>query len=392
MSVASQPPPTTGQPVGAAVDASPARRPEPVTLAGRFGRLERLDSSRHGADLWAAVKGHDALWTYVPFGPFADAAAFRAWLDGRTRLDDPYSYAILDGSDRAVGVATLMEIRPVMRVIEVGSILYGAPLQRTPLATEAQYLLARYAFETLHYRRYEWKCDALNAASRRAAERFGFTFEGIFRSHMIVKGRSRDTAWFAMLDTEWPARKRAFEGWLDPANFDAQGRQRATLAALAAGADVSASLRRAGAADLAAVTALQHAAYAKNRAILGVEPAPLAADYAKVLAEHEVWLAEGSRGLEGVLILEPRADDLLIWSVATAPEAQGRGIGDRLLVAAEQRARVLGLAIVRLYTGERLTSNIAWYARRGFVPERVEELDDRRVVHMLKRIAEGHEQ
>ena len=119
-----------------------------------------------------------------------------------------------------------------MRVIEIGHIVYGAPLQRTPLGTEAQYLLARYAFETLRYRRYEWKCNALNAPSRRAAARYGFTFEGIFRQHMIVKGRSRDTAWYAMLDSEWPARKRAFEAWLAPDNFDGDGRQKASLAAL----------------------------------------------------------------------------------------------------------------------------------------------------------------
>jgi RimJ/RimL family protein N-acetyltransferase len=125
-----------------------------------------------------------------------------------------------------------MENRPAMRVIEVGHIVYGGPLQRTPLATEAQYLLACYAFETLGYRRYEWKCNALNAPSRRAATRYGFTFEGIFRQHMIVKGRSRDTAWHAMLDSEWPARKRAFETWLAPDNFDAGGRQKTRLAAL----------------------------------------------------------------------------------------------------------------------------------------------------------------
>src|SRR5437016_9289791 len=125
-----------------------------------------------------------------------------------------------------------MEIRPAMRVVEVGNIVYSPALQRTPLATEAQYLLARHAFETLGYRRYEWKCNALNAPSRRAALRFGFIFEGLFRQHMIVKGRSRDTAWFSMLDSEWPARKAAFERWLAPGNFDAQGRQTQSLSAL----------------------------------------------------------------------------------------------------------------------------------------------------------------
>ena len=144
-------------------------------------------------------------------------------------LDDPYSYAIVDRSGRAVGIATLMEIRPAMGVIEVGNIVYSPALQRTPLGTEAQYLLARYAFETLGYRRYEWKCNALNAPSRRAALRYGFVFEGVLRQHMIAKGRNRDTAFFSMLDSEWPARKAAFERWLAPENFDAEGRQRASL-------------------------------------------------------------------------------------------------------------------------------------------------------------------
>jgi RimJ/RimL family protein N-acetyltransferase len=138
---------------------------------------------------------------------------------------------VIDNNNRAVGIVTLMEIRPAMRVIEIGHILYGSPLQRKPLGTEVQYLAARYAFDTLGYRRYEWKCNALNAPSRRAAQRFGFTYEGTFRQHMIVKGRSRDTAWFSMLDSEWPSRRAAFERWLSADNFDADGHQRVSLEA-----------------------------------------------------------------------------------------------------------------------------------------------------------------
>src|SRR5712691_9503863 len=192
MTLTSAPHPVTSQPVGMPVDASPARRPEAVVLEGRFGRAEKLDPARHAADLWQAAQGHDALWTYMAYGPFADAAAFSRWVTERAKLDDPCSYAVIERSGRAVGIATLMEIRQSTRVIEVGNIVYTPALQRTPLATEAQYLLARYAFDTLGYRRYEWKCDALNAASRRAALRLGFTFEGIFRAHMIVKGRSEE--------------------------------------------------------------------------------------------------------------------------------------------------------------------------------------------------------
>jgi len=165
----------------------------------------------------------------MAYGPFGDEDAFSGWLASRIELADPYYYAIVEPSGRAVGLATLMTIRPDMRVVEVGNILLGPTLQRTRLATETQYLLARYAFETLGYRRYEWKCDALNAASRRAALRFGFSFEGIFRDHMIIKGRSRDTAWFAMLAAEWPARRAAFERWLAPENFNADGLQMAKL-------------------------------------------------------------------------------------------------------------------------------------------------------------------
>jgi RimJ/RimL family protein N-acetyltransferase len=231
MTDVSEPDQVTGQPIGAQVGATPARRAGPVTLPGRYGRVERL-AQHHDAALWKVVNGYDHVWTYMSYGPFADFPAFSEWLAGRLKLDDPYSYAIIDPAGQAVGIATLMEIRPAMRVIEVGNIVYSPALQRTPLGTEAQYLLARYAFETLGYRRYEWKCNALNAPSRRAALRYGFVFEGILRQHMISKERNRDTAYYSMLDSEWPARKDAFERWLAPENFDADGKQRVSLSAL----------------------------------------------------------------------------------------------------------------------------------------------------------------
>lgn len=224
--------PITGQPIGPLVDATPARRPESVVLEGRYGRTEKL-RPEHAADLWAVVKGHDQIWTYMStYGPFANFAAFSEWLASRTKLDDPYAYAVIEPSGRALGIATLMEIRPAMRVIEVGHIVYSPALQRTRLGTEAQYLLARYAFETLGYRRYEWKCNSLNAPSRRAALRYGFTYEGTLRQRMIAKGHNRDDAYFSMLDGEWPARKAAFERWLAPQNFDTNGGQLISLAEL----------------------------------------------------------------------------------------------------------------------------------------------------------------
>jgi RimJ/RimL family protein N-acetyltransferase len=230
--VSEEPHPKTGQPVGLPVDARPAALPSPVTLQGRFGRIEKL-APKHAPALWDAIKGHDRIWTYMPsYGPFPDLAAFSTWITEATPRDDPYFYAVIDTEDRVLGMLALMALRPKDRVCEIGSVLYSPALQRTPLATEAQYLTARYAFETLGYRRYEWKCDSLNAASRQAAQRLGLTFEGIFRQHRIARGRNRDSAWYSMLDSEWPARKANFERWLAPKNFDAEGRQRESLSAM----------------------------------------------------------------------------------------------------------------------------------------------------------------
>jgi len=224
--------PKTGQPIGALVDTTPAKRPGPVTLQGRYGRVKKLEA-QHAASLWTAFAGHDDIWTYISTdGPFENEKEFTAFITKRAAADDPYAYAIIDGSGRAVGYFALMEIRPQARVIEVGHVLYSPALQRTPLGTEVQFLLARYAFETLGYRRYEWKCNALNAASRRAALRYGFVYEGTFRQHLIAKGRNRDNAWFSMLDSEWPVRKGNFERWLAPENFSTDGKQIASLSAI----------------------------------------------------------------------------------------------------------------------------------------------------------------
>jgi RimJ/RimL family protein N-acetyltransferase len=205
------------------------KRPERVTLEGRHVKIVPLDAAAHASALFAG-SGDAELWRYLFNGPYTDEAEFRAWLEGREKSDDPLFFTILDRSSLVpVGYCSLMRIEPAHRVIEIGNILYLPCFQRTVGATEAMYLMARYVFEELGYRRYEWKCNTLNAPSRSAALRLGFGFEGIFRQHMIVKGQNRDTAWYAMLDTEWPHRKRAFEAWLDPANFDAQGNQKTSL-------------------------------------------------------------------------------------------------------------------------------------------------------------------
>jgi RimJ/RimL family protein N-acetyltransferase len=212
------------------IDASAAQWPAPAVIAGRYARLEAFDIEAHGDGLWASVGGaeHVALWDYMPEGPFVDRADFDAVMsnagDGRVAV------AILDAATGlTMGRATYMNIVPKNRCLEVGAVMFSPQLQRTRIATEAMYLMMRYAFEDLAYRRYEWKCNALNVKSRRAAERLGFTFEGIFRQHMIVKGRSRDTAWFSIIDGEWPGVRRALEQWLLPENFDERGIQRRSL-------------------------------------------------------------------------------------------------------------------------------------------------------------------
>jgi RimJ/RimL family protein N-acetyltransferase len=199
-------------------------------MTGRYCRVEPLHE-RFAADLHAANAG-DAdgrLWTYMPYGPFSTAQEYRRWVTSSSASDDPIFYAVLDGeSGRAVGVASYLRIQPASGSIEVGHITFSPVLQRTRAATEAMFLMMSHAF-ALGYRRYEWKCDALNGPSRAAAERLGFSFEGIFRQATVYKGRNRDTAWYAVLDHEWPALEEAFRRWLDPDNFDSTGRQRARL-------------------------------------------------------------------------------------------------------------------------------------------------------------------
>ena len=211
-------------------DWKPAPLPDAVTLPGRWVTLEPLTAAKHTSALWQAVKGHDEVWTWLADGPYAREEELAEALEVKQSGLAARFFAILPGCDSvAAGYASLMRMDPANGVIEVGNVMFSPALQRTPAATEAMYLMARYIFEELGYRRYEWKCNALNLPSRRAAERLGFTFEGIFRQHMIVKGQNRDTAWYSMLDSEWPARKQAFEAWLAVENFDAEGRQKRTL-------------------------------------------------------------------------------------------------------------------------------------------------------------------
>jgi RimJ/RimL family protein N-acetyltransferase len=221
--------------IGALVAREAAVRPERTVLRGRFVTLEPLDAAAHGANLYDATRGPegDKVWLYLPYGPFPERALFETALQEKACSEDPLYFAIIENSTRlAVGHASYLRIKPEHRSIEVGHILYVPKFQRTAGATEAMYLMAKCVFDDLGYRRYEWKCNALNAASRKAALRLGFTFEGVFRQHMIIKGRNRDSAWFSMIDSEWPQCKSVFEKWLEPSNFDSHGNQRTSLSAI----------------------------------------------------------------------------------------------------------------------------------------------------------------
>jgi RimJ/RimL family protein N-acetyltransferase len=227
-----------GQPVGPPVAGwkTPAIPPRDgsAIMTGRFCRLEILGADRHASDLFGANRqdAQGRMWTYLPYGPFDNLAGYERWVSDVSSAADPSFHAIVDlSTGRAVGVASYLRIDPGAGSIEVGHIAYSPRLQRTPAATEAMYLMMRRAFE-LGYRRYEWKCDALNAGSRAAAQRLGFSYEGVFRQARVNKGRNRDTAWFAAIDSEWPALDRAFTQWLDPSNFDQSGVQRTSLRAL----------------------------------------------------------------------------------------------------------------------------------------------------------------
>ena len=210
--------------------------PQPQVMTGQYCRLEPLSAAGHGPGLYAAMQqdGAGANWTYLGYGPFASLADYSAWLHSMEGLADPQFYTIIDVlTEQPVGLASYLRIDAANGVIEVGHLNYSPLLQQKPAATEAMYLMMRHAFE-LGYRRYEWKCNALNLPSRRAAERLGFLFEGLFRQSMVIKGRNRDTAWYSILDSEWPAVRQRLEQWLAVENFDAAGRQRQALSALMA--------------------------------------------------------------------------------------------------------------------------------------------------------------
>lgn len=210
----------------------PPPRPDGAPMEGAYVRIERLNADTHAADLHRAYSGHDALWDYLPYGPFNAASAYHRWVKEREDSADPMFYAFRDrATGHCGGVASYLRITPEAGSIEVGHICLAPEIARGRVWTEAMFLMMDWAFRT-GYRRYEWKCDALNIPSRRAAQRLGFSYEGVFRQAAVVRGRNRDTAWFAVIDAEWPALREAYAAWLAPGNFDAAGRQRERLSDL----------------------------------------------------------------------------------------------------------------------------------------------------------------
>ncbi len=222
-----------GQPIGEALPGWTTRlRPGREELVGNYCALRPLVAERDAPVLFELLGGEEQrhLWTYLPYGPFSDLEMYKEFLREKSLSDDPLFFSIIDGVNaKAVGVASYLRIEPAVGVIEVGHLCFSSQLSQTRAATEAMYLMMKHVFEDLGYRRYEWKCDALNAPSRSAALRLGFRFEGIFRQATVYKGRSRDTAWFSVIDSEWPTLRSALEGWLQPENFDAAGGQKRPL-------------------------------------------------------------------------------------------------------------------------------------------------------------------
>lgn len=225
-----------GLPIGFPIENwSPCPLPPRSTMEGKYCRVEILDADKHAEDLYSAymkdIEGR--IWTYLAYGPFDQFEEYLAWMKKTCLGNDPLFHAIIDlKTNKAIGVASFLRIEPNVGVIEVGHINYSPLLQKTPIATEAMFLMMRRVFDELGYRRYEWKCDSLNARSRKAAVRLGFMYEGIFRQATIYKARNRDTAWYSIIDREWPEMKKAFEEWLDAENFDANDQQKKSLSGL----------------------------------------------------------------------------------------------------------------------------------------------------------------
>jgi RimJ/RimL family protein N-acetyltransferase/prolyl-tRNA editing enzyme YbaK/EbsC (Cys-tRNA(Pro) deacylase) len=369
-------------PLGRPVDFAPPPRPPRTAMRGAHVELRPIDPGDADAlhALSHAPAGDPAIWTYLADGPFASAAALREALAAWAPADDPLQFTIAGPDGAPLGMASFMRIAPEHGVIEIGRIWFGPPLQRTRGATEAILLLARRAFDELGYRRLEWKCDALNAASRRAAERFGFRFEGVFRDHMVVKGRNRDTAWYAITAAEWPAVSRGFAAWLDDANFDERGVQRTTLAArIRAAREAPPPQPLPGALRVEQALAPSPELLAGVAALVGELSSSAAPPDAELLRSIiaspacRLLLARDEAGvLLGMLTLVvfPIPTGVRAWieDVVVATSARGRGVGELLNREALRLAAQLGARSVDLTSRPSREAANRLYAKLGFEP------------------------
>jgi RimJ/RimL family protein N-acetyltransferase/ribosomal protein S18 acetylase RimI-like enzyme len=372
--------------------------PAPIVLEGRYARLEPLDPVRHADGLFAALMGEGSVNEHLYlFETTMSRPDFQKWIEAKAKRTDIQCHVVIDRqTGRIGGRQDFLRIDNAHGVIEIGSIHWGPSIARSRVATEALYLFARHAFEDMGYRRFEWKCNNANEPSKRAAKRFGFAYEGLFRQHMVAKGANRDTAWFAMLDHEWPYLRAGYEAWLAPENFDAEGRQKRGLGEFldaACGAELpeffrTHHLRRACAADYEPLVALQQSAYATNRAITGRMPIPLQWDYRDVLRDWECFVLDGNGRFDAAMIGRSRPEDYYIESLSVHPEGQGTGVGNMLLKAGETRARQFGRDIVRFITNMKLHRNVDWYLASGYTIERIERREDRDIAHFVKSIQE----
>ncbi|WP_423368401.1 GNAT family N-acetyltransferase [Burkholderia sp. LMG 32019] len=378
-------------------DWSARPRPERIVLEGRYCRLEPLDAERHAADLYAAYAqapdGSD--WTYLAHGPYADESSYRDYARTAQASADPLHYTVIDlATGRAVGTLALMRIDPANGVIEVGSVTFSPLLKRTPISTEAQFLLMKYAFDTLGYRRYEWKCDDLNVPSRKAAARLGFRYEGTFRQAIIYRGRNRDTAWFSIIDGEWPDVRAAFDAWLAPENFDAQGGQRQSLTAIRhAQASARDAASRAHDATRVTVRPLVAADEAAWRPLwqgyqkfyeTALSDAVFATTWARLMDPAEPMFVLGAFDASGALVgivhsiyhrsCWTEGPYCYLQDLYTSPDARGQGAGGALIEAVYEHARDAGASRVYWLTHETNTTARALYDKlannAGFIQYR----------------------
>lgn len=373
------------QPVGNSLpDWKPCPRPERITLEGRYCRLEPL-SHTHTADLWAAwsTAKDDRGWTYLSVGPFREQQQFAEFIESATQSNDPLHYAVVDSqSGNAVGTLSLMRIDPANGVVEVGFVMYTPLLQRTVQATEAHYLLMKYAFE-LGYRRYEWKCDSLNGPSRHAAIRLGFRYEGLFRQAVVYKQRTRDTAWFSIIDSEWPGIKQAFEIWLSDENMPG-GEQTQGLVQIRASLKIPRPTASRTVVNVRPLDASDHAAWLPlwqgyltfYNSQLSEEISELT--WQRMLDASEPMFALGAFDEQGKIlgfshIIYHRGtwsaeDHCYLEDLFTAPESRGKGVGRALIEGVYQHAQAKGCGRVYWHTHETNAAGQALYDKMADKP------------------------